>query len=335
MRLDGPFEALGYTVEGGKLKVPRKKVAEFRVCELPKNRKGVETLIGKLNFFNIFSPCFGTAMAELRKEMKLQSTGKFNLSNRMKDLLNYLLSILTNSNGLHLLDEKQYAEAPFMLFCDSSKLAYGSTLTALIEDRVVPLVATSHCWKKSFQSYCINRKEFLALAFSCIDQALHIEFRHFFLVTDSSFAVHCLKKAVQDCPANIRTALLLMRERFNFRTIKCKGEDNFFADIMSRYTIPELSERELNVQHKTKILEHMKETTITQENADEIARQHDDFQNARNNSVHIEDQITRSVNSNLPRCLNLEEGEKERLLTSLINAIENDDGCTGRGECCR
>ena len=107
MRLDGPFEALGYTVEGGKLKVPRKKVAEFRVCELPKNRKGVETLIGKLNFFNIFSPCFGTAMAELRKEMKLQSTGKFNLSNRMKDLLNYLLSILTNSNGLHLLDEKQ------------------------------------------------------------------------------------------------------------------------------------------------------------------------------------------------------------------------------------
>merc|ERR1712055_314670 len=107
------------------------------------------------------------------------------------------------------------------------------------------------------------------------------------------------------------------------------------ADIMSRYTIPELSERELNVQHKTKILEHMRETTITQGNADEITRQHDDFQNARNNSVHIEDQITRSVNSILPRCLNLEEGEKERLLTSLINAVENDDGCTGKGECCR
>merc|ERR1711990_601948 len=94
---------------------------------------------------------------------------------------------------------------------------------------------------------------------------------------------------------------------------------------------------EFSQHHQTKILtkSHMESTQLKKSDAEEIEKRHGDFQNARNNSVHIEDQITRSVNNNLPRCLSVEESEKENLLQTLVNALENDDGCTGEGECCR
>ena len=196
------------------------------------------------------------------------------------------------------------------------------------------MIAQSHAWRRSFELYCINRKELISSYFVCVALSLYLAHWVFFLATDSAFVYSCLQKQIEDCPANVKATILLMRERFKFRLLKCRGSDNFLADLASRWLCPELDDKEIEVHQRHSLFSsHMTSVEMSSELRDDVRRQHEDLPGSGHTSQHIEDEITEKASSKLPACLMLQKDE-ENLLLLMNQELEREGPCDGSLDCC-
>ena len=318
---EAEFSVLGMSVSNGRLKIPRKKVADFSPSEFPRNKRSLIRLLGNTNFYSNFSSAFSETAHHLREEMKLQSGKKFIFTNRMEKLTKCLLEIIQNSNGLYILSREQYIKNTFLLFVDSSKFSYGATILCLVGDELWPIVAISKAHTQNARNWCANRAELMSIIYASNDLRLFLTMKPHFVVTDSSFARYCLTKPIAEIGSKMQGAVLIYREQFFSRVLKIPGNLHTVPDALSRYCIPSAASNGILTEQDRKIIKwHMDATKIDPALKASIEEQTEYLVNP--NHVTVEDEIAKTNQESVPACYSITDYASDKF------------SCDGSDICC-
>ena len=302
-KTEGPIEILGFEIANSKIHIPTRRKMDYCNDELPTTKKALDKLIGRLSFFSAFSPQFAEVMKHYRDEMKpLKALKKFEMTPKLRKIVKYMMELFVQSPGIHLLSEENWNKLPLVLFTDASKSAYGGTLLALDGDKLIPLFATSKSWNKPMRRACSNKRELAAIYYSMLDFEQAILSRKVLIMTDNSFAKMTLQREIEDVAPKLKTMVLTLRERYDYRCFHIAGKDNTIADLLSRYCLPGEARKPPSFDDADfkKVSAHMKETKLRPDFAQEIKEQFQDF--VEQNRWNKEDAITQEVQSSMPSC---------------------------------
>ena len=300
------IEVLGLEFRNGKIRIPKRKQEQIANDPLPSTKSALDKIFGKLAFYQSFSTQFASIYEKYRTLVKSQKgRKKFDLTPDLRKTIQYAIDLFVTNPGLHLLTEEEWNTLPLVLYTDSSGTAYGASLMALKGNHLIPLSATSRSWNKTMKRMCINKKELMAIYYAFMDMNQLILNRKVIVLTDNQFSKLALNKDIEDIPVKIRTIVLTLRERYNFRTYYIQGTDNHIADILSRYRLPDAPTEmaAFDDEDFQKIKFHMRDVKVNKNMSEEIRERHEDFM--KQNSYNKEDQLTEQSQNNLPNCYTL------------------------------
>ena len=118
-RPDEEFECLGFSIGKNGIQIPKRRKDQY-IDGIPRTRKEIIRLIGRVNFFSLFSPSFSEVLKDIRSELTLMKARKFTMTPRLEAALKACIALYVNSPGVWFLSEADYATKPFILFCDAS-----------------------------------------------------------------------------------------------------------------------------------------------------------------------------------------------------------------------
>ena len=298
---DDELEILGFSVGQDMIKIPERKKQQYTEG-IPKTRKEIVRFIGRVNFFQCFSTTFSEILKDVRTELALMKSRKFVMTPKLEAALRCLTSLYLNNPGLFYISSDDYANRPFILFCDASTKSWGAIVLCLFGDQLLPLRATSQQFSKDVKNFCTNRKECYAIYNACIHFSLLLSNRKFFIFTDNSFAVKVFEKPAIAVAPKLRSITLLLRERFQFRIDHVRGNHNELADSLSRRyaIIARGNEAAFSEDDFKWVKRHMQPITVSSVVAEAITKQHEEF--VAGKPFNIQDQITAEIQARFPSC---------------------------------
>ena len=316
------IEILGIEFDKGRLKIPKRRQNQMANDPLPSTKKELDRLFGRMSFYSAFSTQFSAIYEKYRTLIKPQKgRKKFEISPDLRKTIMFALECFITNPGLHLLSEEDWRTLPLILFTDSSGTSYGGALMALKNDYLVPISATSRSWSKTNRRCCSNRREMLAVYYSCLDLHQLILNRKILVLTDNAFTRSCFQKPVEEIPMKLRTIVLTLRERYQFRCLYIMGVDNTIADLLSRFSLPSVPRESATFDDDDfkKLKFHMREVKVDGNTKEDILEQFKDFK--ERHTFNKEDEITKDIQESLPSCY----------------TIVKDNPCSGYAddECCK
>ena len=319
-RSDEEFECLGFTIGKNGIQIPKRRKDQY-IDGIPRTRKEIVRLIGRVNFFSGFSMAFADILKDIRYELALMKARKFTMTPRLEAALKACIALYVNSPGVWFLSEEDYATKPFILFVDASQKSWGAVVLALVDGELLPLRATSKTFSKLVQNWCSNRKEAYAVHQALQDLTLLLQGRPFFILSDSAFTVDLFSRPIVELAPKLRGIALLARESFLFRIMHISGIDNHIADTLSRVSIMRRSDETKWSEEDFKwVKRHMRPMRVAEETALYLQKEHEDFQHRL--SFNIQDKISDDIQQGLPTCY------------SINKEVQSEPICDDQSPCC-
>ena len=229
---------LGFLLTTKGLKPDPKKVEAITKLDAPKDEKGVQRLIGMVNFLSRFIP----GKSEILEPISslLSSKNSFVWGKQQEDAFEQIKEKLTSAPCLKLYD----VDKPTMISCDASSSGLGAVLLQGIGSEKHPVSFISRTLTLAEQGYANIEREALAVTWACERFRNYILGKQVTIETDHKPLMQIFKsKHLDDLSPRLQRFRLRMM-RYDYDIVYTPGKFLLVADALSRQPIPHHEEDE-------------------------------------------------------------------------------------------
>ena len=214
---------VGHVISSQGIKVDPNKVADILNMPNPVDKKGVQRLLGTLNFFSRYIPNMSTITHPLRE--LLGKNVPFNWSTTHNNAITQIKQILTSAPVLGYYDVTQ----PVTLETDASSHGLGAVI---LQDNK-PIAYASRSLTPAQLNYAQIEKELLAIVFGCERFRQFLYGKEVQAHTDHKPLINVMNKPLLENPRRIQR-LLLRLQCYNLKLQYVPGKDLHVPDMLSR-----------------------------------------------------------------------------------------------------
>ena len=220
------MEYLGYRVSADSLRISEKRIEAIKNISPPKNVKGLQRLLGMLNYWRRYIPYYSKHTYNMRRLLRKDTPFIWTLDCDLE--LTYLKDCLVKDPILRPLDPNR----DIIISTDGSVYGLGWSCMQRDDDGNLYAVNFGSIATTSHQSnYSADDLEALALVYALKSIESFAICRHVTVVTDNSHVLHINKWH----PVNPRQRRMLTYiMQFNLTVVFIKGSRNLLADGLSR-----------------------------------------------------------------------------------------------------
>jgi len=214
---------IGHVISAQGIKVDQDKVVDLLNMPAPKDKKGIQRLLGSLNFFARYIPNMSTITHPLRE--LLGKNVPFHWTKTHDQALEEIKKILANAPVLGYYNVNK----PIILEADASSHGLGAVI--LQDGR--PIAYGSRSLTSTQMNYAQIEKELLAIVFGCERFRQYLYGKQVTVHTDHKPLINTVNKTLHDNPKRIQR-LLLRLQCFNLILQYVPGRDLHVPDMLSR-----------------------------------------------------------------------------------------------------
>jgi len=205
----------------------------------PTDKKGVERLLGTVNYLGKFTPNRATITEPFR--VLLRKDIEFQWSHEQDKALQEIKSILTKDGGpvLRFFD----VQKPVTISCDASPTGLGGVL---LQDRR-PVAYASRSLTDAESRYAQIEKELLAVQFSLERFNQYTYGKRVTIESDHKPLEAIVKNALASAPPRLQRILLRMQE-YDYTLEYKPGKELVLPDMLSRAPLPETAYGSMEVE---------------------------------------------------------------------------------------
>ena len=221
---------IGHKLTQEGIKPDNEKVRAINDMPAPIDKKGVERLLGTVNYLGKFIPNLATVTEPIR--VLLRKDIEFQWAREQEKALHEIKSILTKDGGpvLKFFD----VQKPVTISCDASPTGLGGVL--LQEER--PVAYASRSLTDAESRYAQIEKELLAVQFSLERFHQYIYGKKVTIESDHKPLEAIVKKALASAPPRLQRILLRM-QKYDYTLEYKPGKELGLPDMLSRAPLPE------------------------------------------------------------------------------------------------
>ena len=214
---------IGHVISAQGIKVDQDKVVDLLNMPAPEDKKGIQRLLGSLNFFARYIPNMSTITHPLRE--LLGKNTPFHWTQTHDHALNQIKKILASAPVLEYYDVNK----PVILEADASSVGLG----AVILQEGKPIAYGSRSLTTTQTHYAQIEKELLAIVFGCERFRQYLYGKAVTVHTDHKPLINTINKPLLDNPKRIQR-LLLRLQCYNLTLKYVPGKDLHVPDMLSR-----------------------------------------------------------------------------------------------------
>ena len=214
---------VGHIISSDGIKVDPDKVADVLTMPEPTDKKGVQRILGTLNFLSRYIPNMSTITQPIRE--LLGKHVPFIWTKTHQASFDNIKKVLTNAPVLGYYDVKK----PVVLEADASSHGLGACI--LQNDK--PIAYASRSLTKTQVHYAQIEKELLSIVFGCERFRQYIYAKHVVVHTDHKPLITALNKPLLDNPKRIQR-LLLRLQCYSLTLQYVPGKYLNIPDMLSR-----------------------------------------------------------------------------------------------------
>ena len=192
---------IGHVISSQGIKVDPSKVVDIVNMPSPVDKKGVQRLLGTLNFFARYIPNMSTITHPLRE--LLGKNTPFNWSTTHDNAVSQIKRILTSAPVLGYYDVTK----PVILETDASSHGLGAVI--LQSDK--PIAYASRSLTPTQMNYAQIEKELLAIVFGCERFRQYLYGKKVTVHTDHKPLINVMNKPLLENPRRIQRLLLRLQ----------------------------------------------------------------------------------------------------------------------------
>ena len=221
---------IGHKLTQEGIKPDNEKVRAINDMPAPIDKKGVERLLGTVNYLDKFIPNLATVTEPIR--VLLRKDIEFQWAREQEKALHEIKSILTKDGGpvLKFFD----VQKPVTISCDASPTGLGGVL--LQEER--PVAYASRSLTHAESRYAQIEKELLAVQFSLERFHQYIYGKKVTIESDHKPLEAIVKKVLASAPPRLQRILLRM-QKYDYTLEYKPGKELVLPDMLSRAPLPE------------------------------------------------------------------------------------------------
>lgn len=214
---------LGHIISAGGIKVDPDKVIDLANMPAPQDKKGIQRLLGTLNFFSRYIPNMSTITHPLRE--LLGKNVPFHWTLTHDTAWKKIKLILSTAPVLGYYDVNK----PVILQADASSVGLGSVI--LQDNKAIAYASRSLTTTQTH--YAQIEKELLAIVFGCERFRQYLIGKEVLVHTDHKPLINTLNKPLFDNPKRIQR-LLLRLQWYNLTLKYVPGKELHVPDMLSR-----------------------------------------------------------------------------------------------------
>lgn len=229
---------LGMVIDRHSIRPDPEKVQGIVNTPSPNHYKELASFLGLFNYLRRFIPRVSDLTAQLHKiAAKYSAKPKLKFEAEDQRIVDQHSGIckqaMTNAISLSLLPNKDLSNVEMILHTDASMLGYGGVLSYLNDEGILcPISTYSKVYNKYEMNYTIPKKELLAII-ACVSYwEEFLSANKFTIYTDHKALTYLLNS--EAVAHRTVKGWLYNLSRFDFKVLHIAGEDNVFADWLSR-----------------------------------------------------------------------------------------------------
>ncbi|GKT32732.1 Transposon Tf2-6 polyprotein [Aduncisulcus paluster] len=228
---------LGFTINGEGRRVTEKRIEDMREIPPPKNKKGVQKLLGAINFVSEFIVDYSRITEPISRLLR-QKTAKIEWGIEQQEAWEKIVLSLESRITLeHPVKDKQ-----FILRTDASTTGIGGILLQNIDGKEKVISLFSKKFTPAESAWSTIEQEGFGVVYGILKNKEFLLGSEFVVETDHKNLLYIFKSEV---PKLVRWRLILAPFSFSIRHIK--GVDNATADFLSRIPSGNLQLKALQV----------------------------------------------------------------------------------------
>lgn len=218
---------MGHVISADGLKVDTSKIAAIMEMPKPTDKKGVQRLLGMVNYVQKFASGLSSATEPLRQLIKKDSELYWDTIH--DECMSEIKDILSSVPVLRYFDTAKQT----VLQCDASEAGLG----ACILQEGHPIVYASRALTTAERNYAQIEKELLAIVFGMERFEHYVYGRKVYVESDHKPLEIIHKKSLVSAPKRLQRMLLKL-QRFDIEIIYKPGPEMYMADALSRAYLP-------------------------------------------------------------------------------------------------
>ncbi|BFY99110.1 hypothetical protein BsWGS_02150 [Bradybaena similaris] len=217
---------LGHAIRKGIIATDDSIVTKILKIESPKTKKHVQSLLGLLNYYAKFIPCFADKTSMLSSLLKKENR-KVIWSDKHQQMLEEIKRMFSSSPILKVPDYKE----TFVIQTDASNVAISGCLGQYHNGVLHPCFYVSRKLNGAERNYATVELEALAVIYTVSKFKKYLLGKPFIIQSDNQ----PLKVITTGMPKNARIARwALILQDFTFTVSHIEGKKNCLADLLSR-----------------------------------------------------------------------------------------------------
>ena len=216
---------LGYTITTKGMRMNNQRVEAIQKMPHPKNKKGLQSFLGAVNYYRMFVNNFAKIAEPLYRLLK--KNVKYEWGDDQSQAIETLKDQLSNSPILKYPNFNK----EFIIHTDASVTGIGACLLQLFEGKLHPIAYVSRSLTEAQRKYSTTKREALGLVYA-LQQFRYLILAYPVHVYTDHFPLVGIFQNKTNEPCLNRWALLVQEFSINLHYIK--GEENIMADVLSR-----------------------------------------------------------------------------------------------------
>ncbi|MES9901692.1 MAG: RNase H-like domain-containing protein, partial [Sedimenticola sp.] len=236
---------MGCEISADGMKPDPDKVKAIQEMPPPEDKKGIERILGTVNYLAPFIPNMSEITAPLR--MLLKKDTLFEWTHQQKEAMDKIRSVLINNPVLKFYD----VEKDVTIQCDSSQNGIGA---CLIQEGH-PIAYASRALNNAEKHYAQIEKELLSASYAVDRFSQYIYGKAVLIQTDHKPLVAIQNKPLHKAPPRLQR-LLLKLQPYNVTLTFLPGKEMLIADTLSRAFLNETEPEDSDLQKEMNVKVH-------------------------------------------------------------------------------
>ena len=220
------LEFLGHIIGEGNLKPTQEKIDSILQIPTPKTKKQVRSLLGTIGYYKKFVPHYATITAPISDFTKGRTKGPITWTDECAKAFDKIRQILSTKPVLKL----PITSEKFYVRTDASNVGIGGVLMQMHDKLLHPVAFVSRKLLDRETRYSTIERECLAIIWTLTKLQRYLWGKKFKLETDHKPLAYLQS-------TTFKNARIMRRSLFSFDISHTPGEQNMFADFVSRADI--------------------------------------------------------------------------------------------------
>ena len=220
------------------------KITAINEMETPKDKKGVQRLLGMVNYVSKFIPEASHITAPLRK--LIEKDTKFEITPEHMDSIQKIKAALISNPVLQIYEASKETK----ITCDASLYGLGAVLMQKHGADWLPVAYASRSLTDAEKRYAQIEKETLSAVFACNKFHNYVFGRHFTIENDHKPLQSIIKKDLSQMPARIARMMMVLMKYPDLTFRYVPGSHLKIADTLSRAPGKDATPEVTDIEHQ-------------------------------------------------------------------------------------